>query len=175
MIGCAGFASRPLEIRTATKASAENATDAISRTVRPSRREPPAKSTKESAKVAALEKELERYQQAEKKSDENPHSKRQMRRRRQHTKCRSKLLDNCRQLDCSPTTTRRSSRSKQSWTAFLGRGCGHFNRFMVQTVQTVWRCRCCSSSSRTLTSLLVALRQIPVVPVRFHSCRTLGG
>ena len=47
--------------------------------------------------------------------------------------------------------------------------------FMVQTVQTVWMCRNCSSSSRTLTSLLVALRQIPVVLVRFHSCRTLGG
>ena len=32
-------------------------------------REPPTKSTKESAKVAALEKELERYRQAEKKSE----------------------------------------------------------------------------------------------------------
>ena len=38
MIGCAGFASRALEIRTATMASAENATDVISRRVRPSRR-----------------------------------------------------------------------------------------------------------------------------------------
>ena len=46
----------------------------------------------------------------------NPHSKRQLRRRRQHTKWRSKLLSNCRQLDCSPTTTRRSNRSEQSWT-----------------------------------------------------------
>ena len=32
----------------------------------------------------------------------NPRSKRQVRRRRQHTKWRSKLLDNCRQLDCFP-------------------------------------------------------------------------
>ena len=35
-------------------------------------REPPAKSTKESAKVGALEKELERYRQAEKKSESAP-------------------------------------------------------------------------------------------------------
>ena len=35
-------------------------------------REPPTKSTKESAKVAALEKELERYRQAEKKFDSAP-------------------------------------------------------------------------------------------------------
>ena len=47
--------------------------------------------------------------------------------------------------------------------------------FMVQTVQFVWRYLSCSSSSRTLTSLVVALGQIPVVLVRFHSCRALGG
>ena len=41
--------------------------------------------------------------------------------------------------------------------------------FIVQTVQTVWRFLSCSSSSRTLTSLVVALRQIPVVLARFHS------
>ena len=58
---------------------------------------------------------------------------------------------------------------------FLDEVLGITTVFMVQTVQTVWRCRCCSSSSRTLTSLRVALRQIPVVLVRFHSCRSLGG
>ena len=40
MIGCAGSAPRPQGIRTATMASAENATDATSRRVRPSRRGP---------------------------------------------------------------------------------------------------------------------------------------
>ena len=50
-------------------ASAVNAGEAFN--ARPEKREPPAKSTKESAKVAALEKELERYRQAEKKSDES--------------------------------------------------------------------------------------------------------
>ena len=39
-----------------------------------------------------------------------------MRRRRQHTKRRSELLETCRRLDCSPTTTRQSRRSKQDWT-----------------------------------------------------------
>ena len=39
MIGCGSFAPRALEIRTAIMASAENATDAISRRVTPSRRD----------------------------------------------------------------------------------------------------------------------------------------
>ena len=113
MIGCAGFASRALEIRTATMASAENATDVISRRVRPSKarsenRQPPTKSTKESAKVAALEKELERYRQAEKRSEFA----------QQETDAPTKAAHKkaIRDLDYLPTTTRQSKRSKQDWT-----------------------------------------------------------
>ena len=75
MIGCAGSASQALEIRTATVAFAENATDAISKgeafKARSEKREPPAKPAKESARVAALEKVLEQLRQATKKSEES--------------------------------------------------------------------------------------------------------
>ena len=49
------------------------------------------------------------------------------------------------------------------------------DRFMVQTVSLVWRCRSCSSSSRSSTSPVVAQRQIHMVMVRFPSCCTFGG
>ena len=78
-------------------------------------REPPTKSTKESAKVAALEKELERYRQAESKSVSA----------QQETDAPTKaaykmairaLSETCRRLHCSPMTTRQSRHSKQDWT-----------------------------------------------------------
>ena len=46
---------------------------------------------------------------------------------------------------------------------------------VVQTVQTVWKCRSCRLSSRSSTSPVVAQRRIHMVMVRFPSCRTLGG
>ena len=75
MIGCASSAPRALGIRTATMAPAENATCHLAKgegfKARSEKREPPTKSTKESATVPALEKELEQLRQATKKSEES--------------------------------------------------------------------------------------------------------
>ena len=82
---------------------------------RSEKREPPAKSTKELAKVAALEKELERYRQAEKKSDESAQQETDAPTKAAY-KMAIKAFGQLQTAGCSPTTTRRSRRSKQSWT-----------------------------------------------------------
>ena len=90
MIGCVGFASRAHRIRTATMASAENATNAISRRVMPSRRNQRSENRQRSRR-----RNRSRWRHRRKRwgsfgkrrrNHKNPHNKRQMRRPRQHTK-----------------------------------------------------------------------------------------
>ena len=82
---------------------------------RSEKRERPAKSTKESARVATLEKELERYRQAEKKSDESAQQETDAPSKAAY-KMAIKALGHLQTAGLFQTITRRSSRSKQSWT-----------------------------------------------------------
>ena len=104
MIGCAGFASRALEIRTATMVSAENVIDVISRRVRPSRRGQRIESRQPSRRRSRPK--WQRWRKSWNDTDKrrkslNPHCKRQTCRQGQRTKWRSSTLDSCRQLECS--------------------------------------------------------------------------
>ena len=92
-------------------ASAENATDAISRRVRPSRRDQRIESSQPGRRRSWPKWQHWRrdWNDTDKRNRSN---KRQMRRRRRHTKWRSKPLDNCRQLNYSPPITWQSRRSR---------------------------------------------------------------